>query len=279
MNKKSYFNDNYTTDGIKLGSGTFGDVFEVKCLKTNIKYAAKFEKNNEDKCILPTEAIILEDLTNKNIQGIPKKIDYVVSTEYNILIMDLLDKSLHSIFKECNKKFKLNTVLLLGIDILNIIEQLHNANYVHRDIKPSNFMIGFDNNLYLVDFGLAKKYMKGTKHVKYTNDKSLVGTSQYVSLNIHYGFEYSRRDDLESIGYLLVYFLKGLPWQNKSDDDIKIIKLSTRIEKLCEDLPKCFEEFIKYCRKLSYKEKPDYDYLRNLFTKEAKGKKLKYEFI
>lgn len=150
----------------------------------------------------------------------------------------------------CSRKFTLKTVCYLGIELLKRIQFVHEKNHIHRDIKPDNFMMGADKNidvLYIIDFGLAKKYRSGSKkhHIPMKTNKSITGTARYCSINTHKGLEQSRRDDLESIGYVLIYFLKGiLPWQGlkcRTDGDRykKIFekKMTTTEEELCDGIP------------------------------------------
>ena len=149
--------------------------------------------------------------------------------------MELLGKSLESLFQEQNRRFKLKTVCSLGLDIFKRIEFIHSKNHIHRDIKPDNFTIGYTNpnnelndfktdcnsnigsdSIYIIDLGLSKKYRSASTklHNVLKTGKSLTGTARYCSINTHKGLEQSRRDDLESIIYMLIYFLKGsLPWQ------------------------------------------------------------------
>lgn len=129
--------------------------------------------------------------------------------------------------------------------------------------------------VYMIDFGLAKRYRdpKTGEHIPYRDNKSLTGTARYASVNTHLGIEQSRRDDLESIGYILIYFLKGtLPWQglqakhkNEKYDKIKEKKVQTTVEALTRGLPEEFGRYLNYCRNLKFEEKPDYNFLRQLF--------------
>jgi serine/threonine protein kinase len=183
-------------------------------------------------------------------EGIPKVYCYGNNKTFNILVIELLGKSLEDQFNICGRKFSLKTVTILGIEILKRIKWVHEKNHIHRDIKPDNFMMGKDDNehnLYIIDFGLAKKYRSSTKkgHIPYRENKNITGTARYCSINTHKGCEQSRRDDLESIGYVLMYFLRGsLPWQGlkcKADEDHyqKIFekKKSTSIDELCKGFP------------------------------------------
>lgn len=277
----------------KLGSGSFGEVYLVEDLKHR-QYAVKIEEKSEHSR-LNEENKIYKRLKKAGItSGIPKVYKTIDTPEYNIMLMELLGKNLDDLLTESQNKFQMGTVLKLGYDIVSLLEKIHNANLLHRDIKPNNFMIGNGKNrdkLYIMDFGLSKQYItKDNNHIAFKVDRSLVGTARYASINIHLGYEPSRRDDLEAVGYMLIYFIKGtLPWKglkkkNSKMDQIHLIKrvkLCTTIDKLCSDLPKEFTEYIKYCRNLKFDEKPDYDYMRNLFTKMSNDLniEMKYEWL
>ena len=154
---------------------------------------------------------------------------------------------------------------------------MHNRHLIHRDIKPANFVIGFHNTalVHCIDFGLSKRYRhpRTLQHIPYRDGRSLTGTPRYASINNHLGIEQSRRDDLESIGYVLVYFLRGvLPWQGlkakTASKKYKMImekKQSVSISELCQGCPVQFAEYLTYCRSLSFDSKPDMQYLRGLF--------------
>lgn len=286
--ERQYVSDNYTL--IKeLGKGTFGEVYLSKDKRNNY-YASKVEKKNVNK--LENEYKIYKRLhrngKNGNLNHIPKVYDYIQTPDFNIMVMQLLGKTLDTLFSEHGKKFKINTVLKLGYEILNVIEILHRNGYIHRDIKPNNFMFGLNNDtLYIMDFGLSKRYIsRSNKHITMRVDRSFVGTARYASNNIHIGIEPSRRDDLESIGYLLIYFLKGsLPWQGlkkkKNDDHLQLIgehKLCTSLTKLCEGIPPCFKEYLLYVTQLKYDEDPDYDYLRTLFVETSNRMNIKMDY-
>lgn len=160
---------------------------------------------------------LLKDETKD--QGIPQVYVSAAQDKNNIMVMDLLGPSLQSLFSMCNKKFDLKTVLMIAIQMLERIQFLHQKGVLHRDVKPDNFAIGYQSKgykVYLIDFGLAKKYIdKEGYHIGYKDNKNLTGTARYASLNTHLGIQQGRRDDIECIGNVLLYFLKGdLPWQN-----------------------------------------------------------------
>jgi serine/threonine protein kinase len=192
--------------------------------------------------------------------------------------MGLLGKSLGELFKECRCKFTLKTVLMIADQLLARIEYLHRKNILHRDIKPENFMIGTSqksNLIFVIDLGLSKKYKdpKTGQHIPFREGKSLLGTARYTSINTHLGIEQSRRDDLEGIAYVLIYFLKGtLPWiglkaENKKQKHEAIAekKMTTRIEDICENLPAEFGNFLNDVRRLDFSDRPDYERYRQNF--------------
>lgn len=194
------------------------------------------------------------------------------------MVMDLLGQSLEDLFNYCKRKFTIKTTLMIADQMIQRLEFLHNNHFIHRDMKPDNFLIGHgkkQNIVYVIDFGLAKRYRdpKTGEHIPYKDNKSLTGTARYASVNAHLGIEQSRRDDLESVGFILIYFLKGsLPWQglqgkNKNDkyDRIKDKKVATTIESLTRGMPEEFNTYLQYCRNLKFEERPDYNYMRKIF--------------
>ena len=262
----------------KIGKGSFGTVYSGIIISTNQKIAFKLEKRKGDfPGMLETEACRLYLLQG---EGIPKIICYGNNRTDNILIQELLGNSLEELFNNYGKKFSLKTVCNIGIQLMKRIRHIHKKYHIHRDIKPDNFMTGYyksDNKIYLIDYGLSKKYYSISKkqHIKFKCGKSLVGTARYCSRNAHKGFELSRRDDIESIGYCLIYFLKGiLPWQGlkvkKIEDQFNKIaekKCQTCFEELTKDSPKEFLQYFKYCDELLFEDEPDYEYLISLFKK------------
>jgi serine/threonine protein kinase len=190
------------------------------------------------------------------------------------------------------KTFPIKTVCLIGYQMINVLEYIHNKHFVHRDLKPDNFVVGLNDlskYLYLLDFGLAKKYRSSVTLKQYPliNKKKLTGTARYASINALRGFEQSRRDDLESAGYVLMYFLRGsLPWQGipgKTKDERykKILqkKNDTSAQELCEGFPDEFEKYIEYTRNMEYEEEPDYDKLRDYFIEVLEKQNDVFDYI
>ena len=195
-----------------------------------------------------------------------------------MLVMELLGPSLQDLFDLYSHKFSLKTVLLLADELISRIEYIHSKNFIHRDIKPDYFLMGLgkkSNLVYAIDFGLARKYRDARthQHIPYRENKGLVGTACYASINTHLGVEQSCRDDLESLGYMLMYFNLGiLPWQGleaatkkQKYEKVSKKKLSTPVEVLCRGCPNEFVTYLSFCRSLKFEDKPDYTYLRQLF--------------
>ena len=192
------------------------------------------------------------------------------------MVLDLLGPSVEELFQRCNKKFSLKTTVMVGLQILDRLEHMHGNKFIHRDIKPENFLLGTGDHcdkIYAIDFGLSKKILqKDMVHIPYRDNKSLTGTPRYASINNHLGIEQSRRDDLESLTYMLIYFLKGsLPWQNLKQDPNygkyeKILekKLSVSVANLVAGIPREFGQILEYTRALHFVEQPDYYLIRKL---------------
>ncbi|CAH2051234.1 unnamed protein product [Thlaspi arvense] len=276
--------------GRKIGSGSFGEIYLGTDVQTNEEVAIKLESVKTAHPQLSYESRLYRVLQGGT--GIPNMKWYGVEGDYNVLVMDLLGPSLEDLFSYCNRKFTLKTVLMLADQMINRLEFIHSKSYLHRDIKPDNFLMGLGrraNQVYIIDFGLAKKYRDSSthRHIPYRENKSLIGTPRYASLNTHLGIEQSRRDDIESLGYILMYFLMGsLPWQglkagNKKQkyDKISEKKVSTSIEALCRGHPTEFASYFHYCRSLRFDDKPDYAYLKRLFRNLFIREGFQFDFV
>ena len=258
----------------KLGEGTFGMIF--KCESTDGLCAFKFEKKRYGRrSLLKAESEVMIELKGF---GIPKIISYIENDDYNIMIMELLGKSLEVLAQQyADEKLSLKTCCMLGIEMLKILKKIHDNHFIHRDIKPDNFAIGYSDQsqLYLIDFGLAKQYRnaKTLQQKPMQKNKKLTGTARYASINALRGYDQSRRDDLESVAYVLAYLLRGnLPWQGivvktKEEKYAKILyrKQSITSEQLFFGFPNELCTYINYCKNLGYEEEPKYDYLTDLF--------------
>lgn len=260
----------------KIGSGSFGDIYLGVNITSGEEVAVKMESTVARHPQLLYEFKLYKILAGGT--GIPHIRHYCTERNYNVLVMDLLGPSLEDLFNFCGRQFSLKTVLMLVDQMIVRLEFVHLKNFIHRDIKPDNFLMGIArhcNKLFLIDFGLAKKFRDPIRktHIQYREDKHLTGTARYASVNAHLGIEQSRRDDLESLGYVLMYFNRGsLPWQglkatNKKQkyDKISEKKMSTPVEVLCKGYPAEFAMYLNYCRTLRFDEPPDYMYLRQLF--------------
>ena len=293
-NKKSTLsNDQFIINGnynlIKmLGFGAFGEIHLAYDTSLKVLRAIKFEIATHKNPQLKHEHSILEQLNkpdNNNpissdgILGIPKVYLFDrMENKYNYMVMDFLGPSLSDLFQFKEKSFSLETTLMLGIQMLTRIEFIHEKGFIHRDIKPENFVIGLNersNIVHIIDFGLSKRYKdKNTgQHIPYRENRHLVGTVRYASINAHLGIEQSRRDDIESIGYVLAYFYLGrLPWQSKMDkgkppvNKIMEKKLITPPEILCKKMPMEFSYYFHYCKNLKFEDRPDYTTLKCFFA-------------
>lgn len=281
--------------GNKIGEGSFGVIFEGEnILNENHKepVAIKFEPRNSETPQLRDEFRAYRILNG--CLGIPHAYYYGQEGMHNVLVIDLLGPSLEDLFEWCGRKFSVKTTCLIAKQMIQRIREIHEHDLIYRDIKPDNFLISQyqliskeskcitknahddPNLIYMVDFGMAKQYRdpRTKHHIPYREKKSLSGTARYMSINTHFGKEQSRRDDLESIGHVLFYFLRGsLPWQGLKapNSKLKYEKIGHTKQKIPPNellmnnsIPRQFAMFLSYSRGLKFNEEPDYKYLIGL---------------
>ena len=267
---KRIINDSYIVTSYKLNPSA--KAYLGMKINTNERLAIKFERkflNNLEK-----ENDIYKVL--KDMERIPKVFWYGDQGKYTFLIVQLLGPSLKFLFKYCcNKKFSLGTILNISLQMISILEQIHHKGVVLRYIKPGNIVIGLENNkkkIYFIDFEYAKKFVKNGKHIDNVKARHIRGNRIFISSNAHKGNKTSRRDDIESLGYNIIYYMKGgtLPWYNESEENkIESIKMNITLDELCKGLPEEIKLFIKYAKEMEFHQEPDYKYLKSLLLKIA----------
>ena len=272
---KMSFDDKYRLVRL-LGSGSFGEVYEGVHIRSGELVAVKVEQPTPE-----APQLMFEIEWYKLLQGY-RGVPYVkwygtCRGGHTLLVMEMLGSSLQSLLKQCGGRFSLATTLMLGDQMLQRVEYMHGRGVIHRDLKPDNFLMGngtFRDIVHVIDFGLMKRYANPLtdKHIPYREHKNMSGTPRFTSIHNHLGIESSRRDDVEAVCYILLYFLRGkLPWMGKGEPGdtplahqkrIGDIKLKLPPATLCDGLPGELCEMLQHCRALHFTDTPDYALLR-----------------
>ena len=285
LNENKYVFKKYKTIK-KIGTGSFSNIYSTIRISDKNVFAMKTEKRNAKESILESEAYYL--FTLKGF-GIPNLISFGHTKKYNILIETLLDKSLYNIFFQPKKICSEIDASLIALQILDRLEWIHSKNIIYRDVKPENFMIGIEdpNIIYIIDFGICKKYRssKTGKHILPRYTGKFNGTLIYASVNAIRGKELSRRDDLISLGYMLIYLLKKqLPWTSsfqkldkKSYFQLLYLKETNGRGEIFHNVPGEYVEYFRYVQNLKFEQEPNYSYLRSIFIQIISKKKLNYK--
>lgn len=249
----------------KIGEGGYGRVY--KAAKNNQIYALKLNKKKQS---LKHEIEILMQLSHSQI---PKLVDSFISADRSFLVIPLLRISLLHLFHLVPNYFTRHSVTAIGQSLIEILFYIHHAGFIYRDVKPENIMFGFDNQIYLIDFGMCKKYILNDLHIEEEESRVFVGTARYASVWTHRGITQSRRDDMESLGYVLLYLMNGsLPWTNgvrRTEREIGVMKQSIELDELvsqCETKSHWIAYF-NHVRNLEFKERPNYKLLKHLLSK------------
>ncbi|CAG2109501.1 unnamed protein product [Medioppia subpectinata] len=277
VNQEVRSGDNRVRLGQLIDSGTFGEIRKGVILQTNERVIVKLEPNHKKQ--LEMEYKICKDLDKDD--GFPRVYFYCQWNEYNVLVTEVLGPSLSEMFDTHNSQFNPKTVLYIVFQLIHRIEKLHGLGFIIRDINPDTLVLGpkqtkKESIVHFTDFSLVKRYTSDPnnpqKHIPMTSGHSLNSWPRYASINAHLGLEVSRRDDMESIGYLIVYFATHgkLLWTDQGfTGDVKQqigeYKRCTPIERLCSDIPNVFAKYLRIVRNLEFDERPEYMKLKLMF--------------
>jgi serine/threonine protein kinase len=273
----------------RIGAGSFGEVFSGDDIKTNESVAIKLEPLKARSPQLLYESKLYLILCSGVC--IPRLRWFGTESSYHVLVIDRLGPSLEDLFQSCHRRFSLKTVLMVADQMIAALEYMHKKSFLHRDVKPDNFLIGTGDRkgqVFVIDFGLSKRYRNPEthEHIQLATGKSLTGTARYASVNALRGLEQSRRDDLEALGYCLLYFLNGsLPWMGLDAKDRKQkyerifeVKSATTIENVCAGQPPEFLSFLRHVRSLRFDEVPAYGLYRQWFRELFIARQFVYDY-
>jgi len=259
----------------KLGEGSFGNIFKACNIRTREIVVVKIESILGATKLLRHETIVYQYL--KDTPGVPKIKWYGKDNLNYYMVLELLGPSIQNV-KMKSKDFSLRTTLSIGLKVLTLLNTIHEKGLVHRDVKPDNFLFGLTNktDLYIIDFGFCKSFIENETHIPFKKTSGLIGSNTFASINAHDFNELSRRDDLESLSYLMIYLFHGrLPWQNIMVSNVeernKIIKEYKMRIMLDPDIHPVFKKFLQNIRSLSFEEKPNYDQLHFILENELKN--------
>lgn len=248
----------------KLSQGSFGQVYKAENIRTGELVAVKIEPKTGDQKSLKAEAKIYQYLAK--LDGFPQLKWYGSTDKVIYLVTDLLDHSISELVKR-QGRLEMQVILLLGKQMIQRLHILHNHFLLHRDIKPQNFMLeASTNKLYLIDFGFCKRYNYDGNHIEQGAISRLIGTPNFVSINVHKGVEPSRRDDIESCIYIMIYMLFGKLFWEKETDSKKMCLLKEQLTNTEKPLiPDFLKQMLIYVRALDFDECPDYDEIIKVF--------------
>jgi len=269
-----------------IGSGSFGSIFEGVNIRTSERVAIKVENISDELKLLKHESNIYRILGN--VDGVPKIRWYGKDDVNYYMVIDLFGKSLQDLLYKY-KKLALKLVLQIGINILTILMKVHDAGFIHRDIKPENFLLTLNKptKVILIDFGMSKPYMLNNQHIEFKYKNKFIGTLNFASINAHNLYEQCRRDDLESVAYMLIYFYLGeLEWidnirqdennetnennEKKFDFESENKDVKHKKELIAENnnIPNVLMFFYENTKQLGFEERPQYEKYMDSFRKE-----------